>query len=467
MRIILLLILLGSLYSCQETQEEQKETAVSTFTINPSQRNIVQGKKNGILIIPEDCFVDEEGNVIKEEVEVQLTEAYSIEDMLDYNLETSSPGGLLVSGGMINLEATTISGEKVEIANEKTITLQKTASKLDTNQYQFFTQASEQWDNPEPPNPYLTYLPLDRHPEVYVYLDNRDSPKLEDLVITTIKQEDRDEYRDDLSTRSFLEGAGRYFNGYEPTIISDEVLDKSFLSSKEYQERFAALPPSDEGISITTHLTYLKYLDKPLWVADSMVLKELKKELLYYQKELLENEKDPYYLFEIELTQHFIKVFTAFKNQYKTTFSPDRFTEEELEAINQFYQKLSTDKFIQSFSIRKVGWHNIDFLYEKHPLKSTSLVVTTNLDVEKIALVLKDDKAISQGKRKEVKSFTFPGKLPQVPAYLIALGEEDGKFFFCKKEIKIGQNEVEELELKPSSQEEISKVLEEIEKGYE
>jgi len=48
MRIILLLILLGSLYSCESTQEEQKEkeTAVSTFTINPSQLNIVQGKKN-------------------------------------------------------------------------------------------------------------------------------------------------------------------------------------------------------------------------------------------------------------------------------------------------------------------------------------------------------------------------------------------------------------------------------------
>ena len=46
--------------SCQKEQKDDNPTSV--FTINPSERSIVQGKKDGILIIPKNCFVDEQGN---------------------------------------------------------------------------------------------------------------------------------------------------------------------------------------------------------------------------------------------------------------------------------------------------------------------------------------------------------------------------------------------------------------------
>ena len=57
-------------------------------------------------------------------------------------------------------------------------------------------------------------------------------------------------------------------------------------------------------------------------------------------------------------------------------------------------------------------------------------------------------------------------QLPFVPAYLIALGKKDGQLLFAKKEIQIGENEVEELELKPSTEAEVSAALEAIEAGY-
>ena len=57
--------------------------------------------------------------------------------------------------------------------------------------------------------------------------------------------------------------------------------------------------------------------------------------------------------------------------------------------------------------------------------------------------------------------------MPKVSAYLIALGEQDGQLLFAQKEIQIGENEVEELELKPSTEAEVSVALQGIEAGYE
>ena len=57
-------------------------------------------------------------------------------------------------------------------------------------------------------------------------------------------------------------------------------------------------------------------------------------------------------------------------------------------------------------------------------------------------------------------------QLPFVPAYLSALGEKDGQLLFARKEIQIGENEVEELELKPSTEAEVSVALQGIEAGY-
>jgi hypothetical protein len=459
MKIILLLILFVSLYSCQNIQEEpiDKKTAISTFTINPSKRNIVQGKNNGILIVPKDCFVDEEGNVIEEDVEVQLTEAYSIEDMLDYDLETISSEGLLVSDGMINLEAKTVSGKKVKITEEKTIVFQKASSLVDTNQYQFFSQPGELWANPKPASPYLTYCPIEEHTS-FVFIEDEEKTRDFNKIVFSNSKEGEASWRlvDSLSFSNFIASYKQLQD------ISDTILSNSYASSFEYGQRFILIPPYDE-LSISVHFFYLKNMDKPLWLVDSMIAEEY--------KSILPSYKDDSYNYQ--RIERIVNLATNFKRQYKTTLSPDKFTDKDLEELKRFYQKKRVNEFIQTYRVNKLGWHNIDYFYDQSELIPTTLSIDCNKDVKRVALVFKGIKTVLQAKKSKNNSYCFglsercSIKMPHIQGYLIAVGEENGQFFFAKKEIKIGQNKEEELELKPSSQEEISKVLEEIEKGYQ
>ena len=64
-------------------------------------------------------------------------------------------------------------------------------------------------------------------------------------------------------------------------------------------------------------------------------------------------------------------------------------------------------------------------------------------------------------------NYIFDEELLVIPAYLIALGEKDGELLFTKKEIQLGQDTQVSLDLQPSSQEELTKVLDGIEQGYQ
>lgn len=455
------LILILFFLSCDQNHKNNDSLAQNEFSIKPHEQNIIQGNEGTILIIPAGALVYEDGSKIQEAVRIKLEEAYTLSDILAKNLDTRAGNQLLVTAGMINLDAQTVSGKKVVIANGKEINLQVARNSLDSNEYKFFTRGETGWENPQNPNPYLTYWPIEKHSKIYISLDTSLLKSWEALRFSRSKDAFKDfSFQDSLSLSTFLKD-----NYNIPDFITDELLDQSFISSKEYEDRFLALPILGERM-IAVHLSYVKNLDKPLWVADSLAIVLLKEDLSNFEEE---EKTGADYKFHLNCYNKLLK----FKAERKTSFAKERLTQENREKLQAAYEKIAMDKLIQSFRIRTFGWHNIDFFYRKTELIPTVLVVDCNKAVQSVALVLADVKSVIQGTANSNNQFCFgftgecETRLPHTKAYVIALGQEKGQLLFAQKEILIGQDKEVELDLQPSSKKEIKAVLDQIEKGYE
>lgn len=82
--------------------------------------NVVEGEKGSIIICPKGCFVDRNGKIVEKNIDIEIAEALSLEDMLLSNLTTTSDGQLLETDGMIYFNATS-DGEQLYINKENPI----------------------------------------------------------------------------------------------------------------------------------------------------------------------------------------------------------------------------------------------------------------------------------------------------------------------------------------------------------
>lgn len=106
-------------------EDPYKNTIVpsQTFEINSKQDNIVEGDKGTIVVCPKGCFKNIKGEIVEDNVKIELSEALSLEDMLLSNLTTTSDGRQLETDGMIYFNAT-INGEQLTINKDNPIRIQ-------------------------------------------------------------------------------------------------------------------------------------------------------------------------------------------------------------------------------------------------------------------------------------------------------------------------------------------------------
>lgn len=225
------------------------------------------------------------------------------------------------------------------------------------------------------------------------------------------------------------------------------LVNKTYLASKEMQERFQNLPYS-EATAFALRI-YTENSEKLLWEVDSMVIDNFNQLLI----------KEPHYSV---FFKERIDLFTKFKNQYKTKLHPNiGLNKDDIDKLQNYYEKLKKAEkqeiLISSFDLYRLGWHNLDYYYNSDELRPTELSVKSEKKLQKILLIFKDSKVILRGKSINNNLYNFSTtyesimNLPSVPAYIIALAEEGDKLFFSKKEIKIGNNKIETLDLKPIS----------------
>lgn len=99
----------------QELESVLESNKINTFLIEPKKENIITGKKGVKVLIKPKTFTYADGTTVDEEVKVELIEALDVNSFVSSGLLTSSKNDLLESGGMIKLNATTVSGKQVTI----------------------------------------------------------------------------------------------------------------------------------------------------------------------------------------------------------------------------------------------------------------------------------------------------------------------------------------------------------------
>ncbi len=94
-----------------------------SFTFNAAEEHTFTAKEGTKLTIPENAFVDADGNKIEGKVEFKLKEFYGLHKALTANLTTTSGNEILESNGMLYMEANA-NGKPLSLAKNKAIKMQ-------------------------------------------------------------------------------------------------------------------------------------------------------------------------------------------------------------------------------------------------------------------------------------------------------------------------------------------------------
>ncbi|MFA9214234.1 MAG: hypothetical protein ACEQSR_10375 [Candidatus Methylacidiphilales bacterium] len=127
---IALLLFLTFAISCSENAPKQTEASENVFTnqnlptqvfeITNVNDTFITGKNGTKISIPNNSFVDKNGNAVTGIISFELKEALTLADMVMGNLTTLSNGKILQTGGMIYTNATA-NGENIFIASNKAL----------------------------------------------------------------------------------------------------------------------------------------------------------------------------------------------------------------------------------------------------------------------------------------------------------------------------------------------------------
>lgn len=136
---------------------------VQKVIINPDREKLIECKYGTVILVPENAFVDANGNVINQEVTLEIIEALTMQDIVAYNLSTMSNGRALESGGMIYIQPK-LNGKNVNLADGKSLHIE-----IPTDNYNPNMKAWEgvpdgkgnlNWENPQEIENYLIPVPI-------------------------------------------------------------------------------------------------------------------------------------------------------------------------------------------------------------------------------------------------------------------------------------------------------------------
>jgi hypothetical protein len=104
---------------------KRNTTASQNFTVNVSNSDTtITGQKGTIVKIPKNAFVTLNGQPVNGGVKIELKEIFSKAEMVLSSIPTISDGKLLISGGEVYINATTVNGEPLKIDSMRTPTVQ-------------------------------------------------------------------------------------------------------------------------------------------------------------------------------------------------------------------------------------------------------------------------------------------------------------------------------------------------------
>ena len=103
-----------------QEQLKAKQPEPQAFSISNNSWQSIEGQLGTRIAIPANAFVDQQGNPVTGNVEVQLTEIFGAGDMIFANMMTESNGQILASGGEFILSVEQ-NGQRLELAAGTTL----------------------------------------------------------------------------------------------------------------------------------------------------------------------------------------------------------------------------------------------------------------------------------------------------------------------------------------------------------
>jgi len=139
------------------------EPEVQKFEINTQKGATIEGKEGTLIIVPKNAFVDANNNVVNSVVTLEVVEALTLEDMVLYNLTTTSNGKALESGGMLYIKAVGQNGDvKINPARPLYIEVPTNNKKEDMALFEGKVQNDGKlnWENPKALKKFLVNIPF-------------------------------------------------------------------------------------------------------------------------------------------------------------------------------------------------------------------------------------------------------------------------------------------------------------------
>lgn len=130
------------------------------FTVNTGKTNIIKASNGTEIMLPAECFVNADGEIIKGNVQVEIVEAFSLKDFISSGLATISNDKLLISNGMMYINAKA-GDEQLQVKKETPLTVSMPTMNSN-NGFQMFMGDGTNWnvDSTMTEEEYAITLPL-------------------------------------------------------------------------------------------------------------------------------------------------------------------------------------------------------------------------------------------------------------------------------------------------------------------
>ncbi len=423
------------------------------LSMDAGKDNVLNGKSGTTFYVPANSLLDANGKPVTGSVTVELKEHFSMADYVTSNLQTVHGDDILQTQGMIYFSAKDAAGAKLSIDKNKPIRIEILVKEADTDAKIFLGQREADgrmnWTNVEEPSKLLIPFPIR---ELAAYEAYGECPK------------DFGFLREDDPKWSQREHSPEFY--YTPGDITQ--YENTLLATREFRERFR--------MHCMPYITkvYLEHLELNLWEIDELMVDyfiadsiqrvgyevEFKprslnggppsKEQIALHQNAIEKEK--------EYCHRSIQTFRDFAAQKLTKIDePRKVPDDVLAEVNSAYIAYDALEF---------GWVNVDVLFKDPAAVPIQLFAETNRPSDMVQLIFPARNIVLSGSSVDGKRYGFTkstegyNKLPKgEKTILLSLQAADGKLYFAQKEIVLGQNETEKLDLVATSAAEVKQQL--------
>ncbi|SEB41005.1 hypothetical protein SAMN05192540_0114 [Maribacter dokdonensis] len=391
----------------QEDPFKNTITSSQYFKIDTKNDTVISGENGTTIVFQKGSFLDSDNNIVTDDVEIELTEALTIDEMILSNLTTISDGKLLETDGMIYFNATA-KGKQLFVNPEKPVYVEiPTANrKSGMSVYKGLRDknGNMNWVNPIPIENYLIPLDLftlDFLPDGFVETLEKEMPFLNhqkvnekfvdslyyslyfktgnEIIEETVPDINVSEsYYDkvnetELDSTHYSEFDNSVNYGVDPAAIKaikNNQFQNTLIATKQFEERLKLMFKicRSDIIDIYTH-----NLDKNLWELDSIAASLLDENI--YQEDFKKFASQKWTTVKVPnknlllLKSYYEKRLQLVKNELKeqrnkAVKANNEKTKKAKELVNNYKTLLNKREAYRmtgyGFELNDTGWINID-----------------------------------------------------------------------------------------------------------